>query len=225
MASFLQRIILVTLVLTIAIPISIGHKEKSNNKSDLWGDDSEPDIDCGDDPESDIEDSEVGRYLKDICSDTENPKHCWKIIKPEISRFTDTDSRNFAGIIVDLAIEKSCEIKNQLDQLNQESTEDALKVKYGVCINNYNDAKQSLQIAKGNINSGGDCGDISAQVDNVKQDLKNCEEEFLEGSLDPALIRDRNNEFEHYVEIVRAATNRFLREKEGNNVSRKNQSN
>ncbi|KAL8512978.1 hypothetical protein ACS0TY_019223 [Phlomoides rotata] len=228
MASFFQRMILVTLVLTISIPISICHRERLKNKCDC-GDDSEPDhINCGDDSEPDIdddrEDSEIGNYLRDICSDTEKPKQCWKIIKAEITRFTDTDSRNVAGIAVDLAIAKSTEIKDQLNQFNQKPAESALKVKYAFCLNSYNDAKHNLETVKGNIYTCGNCGNISTRVDNVTHDLTSCKERFDETGFDPANIRDRNKGFGHYVDIVRAAISRFLRENDGYNA-RKTQSN
>lgn len=225
MASFLQRMILMALILTIAIPISIGHREKSENESD-GGDDYEPESDGRDDSGNERDggdDSEIVRYLRDLCSDTKKSKQCWKIIKPEITRFTDTDSKNVAGVVIELAIEKSGEINDKLNQLHHDSGDDALKEKYKSCSKNYNDANHNLESVKGNLYSS-DCQGIPAQVDNVEQELKSCKHEFNKKSVDPAHVKDKNKEFGHYVEIVRAATNRVPREKDSNN-DRKTQSN
>ncbi|KAL8513001.1 hypothetical protein ACS0TY_019245 [Phlomoides rotata] len=201
MASYLHRVILIfALFLSIAIPISIGHKETSKNKSD----DFEPDSDDGDD-------SEIERYLRDLCSDTKKSKQCWKIIKPEISRFTDTDSRNVIGVVLDLAIAKSDEIHELLNQLHSDSGDDSLKEKYESCANNYEQARNNL----GNVHaymSEHDYYFVQECVNVAAKNLKSCEHQFGKTAFDPAHIRDRNKEFGRYMEIVKTAKERFLRD-------------
>lgn len=224
MAFPLQKMLLIALILSIAIPISIGHRENSQNESDS-GDDSEPESDDDgyySDPGIDVggDDSEIGRYLRDLCSDTKKSNQCWKIIKPEINRFTDTDINNVAGIVIDLAREKSNEIKEKLNQLHQESRDDALKDKYISCSRNYNDASHDLETAKGNLDSD-DYQRIQDRVKDVAKELKSCKHQFGKKSYDPAHIWDRNKEFGRYVEIVKTATKRFVKERDSNRA-RKN---
>ncbi|KAL8508406.1 hypothetical protein ACS0TY_018860 [Phlomoides rotata] len=193
----MHRVILIALILSISIPISIGHGEHfKNDKSE----DSEPD-------------SKIGRYLRRLCSDTKKSKQCWKIIKHEIDRFTDTDIRNVAGIVLNLAIEKSDEINDKLNHLHLDSRDDSLQEKYLSCSNNYNDPHHNLKIAKGYLDSDHDYQRIHDRVDDVAKELKSCKHQFWEKSFDPSHIKDNNKEFGEYVEIVRTATQRFVREK------------
>ncbi|KAL8508424.1 hypothetical protein ACS0TY_018882 [Phlomoides rotata] len=195
MSSFLQRVVIPLLIFTIATPISMGDFEEV----------SEPRIN----------DSEISRYLRDLCSDTEKSKQCWKIIEPEINRFTDTDIRNIAGVVIDLAIVKSRDISDQLNQLYRDSGNDALKEKYRSCSQNYYDANSNLDFVRRSLNSG-NFQEITSVVDNAEEELKSCKREFGRESFDPAHTRNRNKEFRNYVDIVRTATNRFLR-----NIDRK----
>lgn len=190
MTPSLQRMILIALILTIAIPITNGHREISENKSDS-GDDYEPESDSRDDsdPGSDVgeNDSKIEHYLRDFCSDTKKSEQCWKIIKPEINRFTDTNIKNVAGVVIDLAMNKSNEIKDKLNQLHQDSGDDELKKKYISCSINYNDANNDLDIAKGNLNSN-DYRRIQDPVYDIEKELKRCKHQFGKMSYDPAHI-------------------------------------
>ncbi|KAI3455857.1 hypothetical protein Pfo_012520 [Paulownia fortunei] len=187
MASSLHIIMSIALVFTIAIPSSLGRREKSEVETDL----------------------------RDLCSQTNKSKECWKIIKSEFSRFDDTDYRSVAGVVIDLARAKADEIHDKLNQLHEDSRDDNLKEKYLSCSKNYNDAHRNLVVAKRNLDSD-DYRNIPVQVDDTVQELKSCRREFDKDSFDPAHIRNRNKEFRVYVEIVKVAVDRLLNEKDRN---------
>lgn len=177
--------IFIALIFTIAIPISMGHREKSETEKDL----------------------------RDLCSQTNRSKECWKIIKSELTRFNDNDYRSVAGVIIDLAIAKSDDIHEKLNQLYKDSRDDTLKDKYISCSKNYNDANRNLVVAKRNLDSD-DYRYIPVQIDDAVQELKSCRRGFDRDSFDPAHIRNRNKEFGLYLDVVKVATDRLLKEKD-----------
>ncbi|KAL8033890.1 hypothetical protein ABFX02_13G185400 [Erythranthe guttata] len=184
MAYYLHRIIFVALVVAIAVPSSLGRRERSDLENDL----------------------------RDLCSQTNKTKKCWNIIKSEFSRFSDADgNKGVAGVVIDLAIAKSDEIHDKLNQLYDDSKNDELKEKYLSCSKNYNDASRNLDLARRNLDSD-DYRNISVQIDDTSDELKSCRHEFKKDSFDPAHIRNRNKEFKIYVEIVKVATDRLLQE-------------
>ncbi|KAK4440307.1 hypothetical protein Salat_0365600 [Sesamum alatum] len=183
MAYSSQKIISIALILVIAIPSSLGRRERSETETDL----------------------------RDLCSETRKPKQCRKIIKSQFSIFEETDSRSVAGAVIDLAVAKADEIHDKLNQLYQDSGDDKLKEKYISCSKNYNDAHRNLDLAKRNLDSN-DYQNIPVQVDDTLEELKSCRHEFRKDSFDPAHIRNRNKEFGVYVDIVKVAADRLLRE-------------
>ncbi|KAL8512982.1 hypothetical protein ACS0TY_019227 [Phlomoides rotata] len=133
------------------------------------------------------------------------------------------NSRNVSGVVIDLAIAKSDKINDLLNhplsginQLYHDYGDDSLKEKYESCSNNYNDAHHNLEILKGYFDSD-DYQRIHKCVHDVAKELKSCKHQFGKNDFDPAHIRNRNKEFQRYVEIVRTATQRFV-----DDVARKN---
>ncbi|KAL8508423.1 hypothetical protein ACS0TY_018881 [Phlomoides rotata] len=188
MGSFFQRVVIPVLIFTIATPISMGGRE--------------------DDP--DIDDTQIGRYLRAFCSDTRISKQCWKIIKPEINRFTNTDIRNIAGIVIDVTMEKTVDVVGEFSQLWLDSSDDALKKKYRSCAESYVSANHNLDAVRSGLYNPDVLQEISGWVDNVEGGMKSCKREFGGKSFDPAHVRNRNKEYRNYVEIVRTATNKIL---------------
>ncbi|KAL2244559.1 pectinesterase inhibitor [Sesamum indicum] len=183
MAYSSHKILSIALLMLISVPSSLGRPQKSETETDL----------------------------RDLCSNTRKPKQCWKIIKPQLSSFDVTDSRSVAGAVIDLAVAKAQEIHDKLNQLFQDSRDDKLKEKYISCSKNYNDANRNLDLAKRNLDSN-DYQNIPVQVDDTLEELKSCRHEFDKDSFDPAHIKNRNKEFGVYVDIVKVATDRLLRE-------------
>lgn len=181
MASHSQKIILVTLILTIAIPVSTSHRKK-------WGESSK----------------DTEQYLRDLCTKTDRSEECWKILKPELYRFGDSDEGTVAGAVIDLAIAKSDEIHDKLKQDYSDSKNDELKEKYNSCSRNYNDVNRNLVAARRDLDSDVR-RNIAVQIKDAGEELKKCKREFEKESFDPAHIRDRNKEIGLYLEIVRAA--------------------
>ncbi|PIN22707.1 Pectinesterase [Handroanthus impetiginosus] len=183
----LQRIISSALIFLIAIPSSLGHRDISQTETNL----------------------------QELCSQTRNSEECWQIIKSEHVRFNETDYRSVAGIVIDLALAKADEIHDKLNQLHKDSRDDQLKEKYLWCSKNYNDANRNLDLVKRNLNSN-DYRNIPVQINDTLEELRSCRSQFDNDSFDPAHIRNRNKEFRNYVDIVKVATDRLLRENDRN---------
>ncbi|KAL8033896.1 hypothetical protein ABFX02_13G186000 [Erythranthe guttata] len=187
MAYYLHRIIFIALVLAIAVPSSLGRREKS----------------------------EIEKDLRNLCSQTNRTKECWYFVKSEINRFNQSDFKGVAGVVIDLAIAKSDAINDLLNRLYQGSKDEKLKEKYLSCSKNYNDANRNLYLAKINLDSD-HYQNIPIQIEDTVEELDSCRREFVKGSFDPAHIRNRNKEFRLYVEIVKVATDRLVKEKDRN---------
>ncbi|KAL6502192.1 hypothetical protein OROMI_021969 [Orobanche minor] len=164
MAYTLQRIIIIALIFMIAISPSLGRREKSKVKKDL----------------------------KEFCAQTGKSKECWKIIKPKLREFHDTDPKTVADVLLDMARAK-----------------DELKEKYLSCSKNYNDAIRNLNLARRNLESD-NYQNIPVQIDDTIEELKGCRFEFNKGSFDPSHIRNREKEFRVYVDIAKVATDSLL---------------
>ncbi|PIM99407.1 hypothetical protein CDL12_28094 [Handroanthus impetiginosus] len=147
--------------------------------------------------------SQTETNLQELCSQTRNSEECWQIIKSEHVRFNETDYRSVVGIVIDLAIAKADEIHDKLNQLHKDSRD------------NYNDANRNLDLVKRNLNSN-DYRNIPVQINDTLEELRSCRSQFDNDSFDPAHIRNRNKEFRNYVDIVKVATDRLLRENDRN---------
>ncbi|KAL6502194.1 hypothetical protein OROHE_024787 [Orobanche hederae] len=181
MAYTSQRTIIITLIFMIAISPSLGRREKSKVKKDL----------------------------KEFCAQTGKSKECWKIIKPKLREFHDTDPKTVADVILDLARAKGDEIHEELNQLYKDSRDDGLKEKYLSCFKNYNDAIRNLNLAWRNLESD-NYQNIPVQIDDTIEEMKGCRFEFNKDSFDPSHIRNREKEFRVYVDIAKVATFRLL---------------
>ncbi|GFQ04470.1 pectinesterase inhibitor [Phtheirospermum japonicum] len=180
MAYSSKTMIVIALIIMIAISPSLGRREKSDREKEL----------------------------RDLVSQTDESKESWKIIKPQLSRFTDTDPKIVADVILDLAITRGDEIHEQLNRLHEDSRNDELKSKYLSCSKNYNDAIRNLKLAKRNLGSD-DFHKIPIEIDDTIEELNSCVLEFEGDSFDPAHIRNRQKEFGNYVNIVKVATDRL----------------
>ncbi|KAL3654647.1 hypothetical protein CASFOL_001632 [Castilleja foliolosa] len=180
MAYSSHRIILITIISIIAISPSLGHNDISKS-------------------------TEVENYLRDISSKTNESEQSWKIIKPELSKFNDTDPRKIADTIIDLAKTKAEQIHEKLNHLYEASTDDTLIYKYGSCSKNYNDSIRNLYLARRDIESRAD-RNIHIQINDTFEELNSCGLQFENDSFDSAHIRDRNKEFGAYLQIVKVAT-------------------
>ncbi|KAL6502191.1 hypothetical protein OROHE_024784 [Orobanche hederae] len=96
MAFSSRRIILIALISMIAISPSLGRKEKEAS-------------------------SKMEKYLRDLCSKTNETKECWAIIKRDLTKFNDTDPRKIANTTIVLAKTKGEEIHEELDRLYEGS--------------------------------------------------------------------------------------------------------
>ncbi|KAH6796127.1 hypothetical protein C2S51_037113 [Perilla frutescens var. frutescens] len=191
MASYFKNIIYVALILTVAIPISTSHREK-------WRRSDEPKTD-------------TKGYLRDLCSKTNKSNECWKILKPELYRFSDSSDKNIASIVMDMAKAKSNEVHDKLNHYYSDSKNDELKDKYTSCSKNYNDINRNLIVTERDLDSD-NYANIPVQINDASEELKNCMQEFEKDSFDPAHIRDRNKELGLYLEIVWLTMDRMKNE-------------
>ncbi|KAG8384141.1 hypothetical protein BUALT_Bualt04G0087400 [Buddleja alternifolia] len=166
MAYSVHKIIGIVLLFAFAIPTALCHED----------------------------DSDIETILRDLCSQIERSKECVDIIKSELSRFEDSNCKDVAGPVMDLAKEKAEQIRDKLKELHEDSNDDKLKKKYQSCSSNYNDVSRDLDMAKKSFDSN-DYQNIPEQVDDTEEELQSCMKEFDEGAFDPAHVRDRNEEF------------------------------
>lgn len=189
----LLKISFIALILTLAIPVSTDHIEKSRR----------------------LKHSEnIEQFLKDLCSETEKSNECWNILKSESNRFNNSDDRTVAGDVADLAIAKSKEIYDEIYQYHLDSKDEELKKKYLLCAKNYYDANCNLVLARRNLDFD-ENPNISNEMSDAEEELNNCEREFKEESFDPARVGDRNEELGLYLGIVRAAATRLPNDDDG----------
>ncbi|KAG8370073.1 hypothetical protein BUALT_Bualt14G0079700 [Buddleja alternifolia] len=179
--SLYRTILFIALFVAFTIPSSLCHKDDSNSET----------------------------ILRDLCSRIERSKECVDIIKSELSRFEDSGCNDVAGPVIDLAREKAEQIRDMLNKLHEDSNDDKLKEKYLSCSSNYNDAGRNLDLAKRSFDSN-DHRSIPEQVNDTEEELESCRREFDEGAFDPAHIRDRNKEFEVYVDLLKVTIDRLL---------------
>ncbi|KAG8363820.1 hypothetical protein BUALT_Bualt19G0062000 [Buddleja alternifolia] len=190
MTYSLHETMFIALVFVFAIPFSLGHRYDSDSET----------------------------ILRDLCSQIERSKECIDLIKSELGRFEDSGYNDVAGPVIDLAREKAEQIRDMIKELHEDSNDDKLKKKYLSCSSNYNDVSRDLDVAKKSIDSN-DYQNILEQVNDTEDELESCRREFDEGAFDPAHIRDRNNEFGLYADLLKVSIDRLLR---GNEIDGSN---
>lgn len=183
MASYWQKkIFIIALILAIAIPISTARRRRSKD---------------------------ADKYLRDLCSKTDDSKKCWNILEPKSHQFADPDERDVANVVIELAIAKSKEIRDKLGQRSfSDSDNGKLKQKYRSCSKNYNEIDRNLELAQRSLDSD-DYRNISDQIDDAGEELKRCRLDFVADPLDPSYIGDPNTEFGLYLDMVRVSVGRL----------------
>ncbi|KAH6820327.1 hypothetical protein C2S53_016991 [Perilla frutescens var. hirtella] len=189
MASHLQKITFIALLLTIGIPLSTGDRERSRRLKHS---------------------NDTEQHLRDLCSETKRSDECWNILKSALNKFHDnSDDQYFmASVVTDLAITKSKEIYDRVYQYYSNSNDDGLKKKYFSCSKNYYNANCNLVLARRNLEYD-EYPNISDELDDVEEELKICRQNFREESFDAGRVKGQNEEFGLYVDIVRAAAGRL----------------
>ncbi|KAL3616762.1 hypothetical protein CASFOL_039156 [Castilleja foliolosa] len=194
MAYSSLTMIFIALIIMIAISPSLGRRERSHHHRE----------------KPDVENSDIIQELRDLVSQTDDTEESWKIIKPQLIRFNDTDPKIVADVILDLAITRGDEIHEQLNRLHEDSSDDDLRSKYLSCSRNYKNAISNLEVARENL--GSDEFDNSLiKIDETIEELNRCGVEFEGDSFDPYHIRNRQKEFGNYVNLVKVATD-YLQE-------------
>ncbi|KAG6395414.1 hypothetical protein SASPL_146059 [Salvia splendens] len=188
MASWWKKTIFIALIIAIAIPTSLAHKRRFRRSDDSNSDDAE-------------------QYLRDLCSETDRSDACLNIVKSELHRFNHVIG-DINDKIIDLALEKSEEFRDQLKQWHKDSNDERLKEKYRSCSSNYNDINRDLQELQRNLDSDDD-RKTSDLIEDIEHELDECKREFGQGSFDPGHVEDRNNELGIYSDLVRVAIDRL----------------
>lgn len=189
MASLWQNTLLIALIVAISIPSSTSEIAKWRRRTD------------------DSDDTE--RYLRDLCSETDNSDECWDIVKPEVHRFEHSDDGEIINRMIDLARERSEKIYDQLNDWYKDCKDEKLKKKYHSCSKNYKEIGKNLEKVQKNLDSD-DVEKILKKIDKAGEKLDKCREEFKEGSFDRGHhVRDRNDELKVYMDLVRSAASDF----------------
>lgn len=184
MVSFWQNTLLIALIVAISIPSSTSEIEKWRRRYE------------------DSDDTE--RYLRDLCSETDNSDVCWDFVKPELHRFDDSDDVEIIDGVIDLAREKSEKIYDQLNQWYKDEKDEKLKKKYHSCSKNYKEIGHNLEKVQKKLDSD-DVEKILKKIDKAGEKLDKCRKEFEGGSFDRGHVGDRNDELKVYLDLVRVA--------------------
>lgn len=190
MASYSQKLILITLILTITIPISTAHRRR-------WGRRS---------PSRDDDDAE--QFLRDICSSHEKADTCLSLIKGDPRLFDNSNSADAVSDVIDLALEKINAFGEQLNKWYEDTNDDSIRDRYRTCAENYDDVRAHIKDARSDFGSD-DFRSVADRVDEARDELERCNRVFGAGSIDPGHVGNRNNEIGIYLDIVRAATTRL----------------
>ncbi|XP_075481349.1 pectinesterase inhibitor-like [Primulina tabacum] len=148
--------------------------------------------------------------LRDLCSKTHDPELCWKLLKPERSRF-HTDTTGVVEVAIELAKGKADEIQDKISRLGEESNNEKMKEKYWSCSKNYGDVIRDLNEAKRMLRKR-EYSALPVLVDDVIDELKSCHNNFDNGAFDPAHIQNRNMEFRVYADLLKVAVDCLLKE-------------
>lgn len=159
-------------------------------------------------------DEERSRRLEDLCSDTKRSNECRTILRSELNRFQNSDSRTFAGGAAELAIAKFKEIYDKIYQYHSDCRDNRLKAKYLSCAINYYDASCNLELAR-RILDFDEFPNISDEVDDAEEELMNCRRELAEESLDPSRVGVLKEDIGLYLDMVRAAAGRIPNDEDG----------
>ncbi|KAG6392146.1 hypothetical protein SASPL_146357 [Salvia splendens] len=192
MASYSQKLILITLILTITIPISTAHRRR-------WGRRS-PSRRGGDD--------NAEQFLRDICSSHEKADTCLSLIKGDPRLFDNSNSVDAVNDVIDLALEKINAFGEQLNKWYEDTNDDSIRGRYRTCAENYDDVRAHVEDAERDFGSD-DFRSVADRVDEARDELERCKQVFGPGSIDPGHVENRNNEIEIYLDIVRDATTRL----------------
>ncbi|KAL1537591.1 pectinesterase inhibitor-like [Salvia divinorum] len=192
MASFTQKLILITLILAVAIPISTAHRRRWRRRSPSRG--------RGDD--------NAEQFLRDICSRHEKADACLSLIKADPRLFDNSDNAGAVSDVIDLALEKTGAFAEQLNKWYEDTNDSSIRERYGSCAESYDDVRDRLEDAKRDVGSD-DFRSVGDRADEARDVLERCERVFGPGSIDPGHVENRNNEIRIYLDIVRAATTRL----------------
>lgn len=190
MASYSQRIILITLILTITIPISIAYRRGEWRRGG-WrrGGNAE-------------------QFLRDLCSKNDRADACLSIIKANPHLFKNSNKLDAVSDVIDLALEKTYAFGDQFNQWYKDTNDNKIRKKYGSCSKNYDEVSAYLEDAQRDFDSY-DYQRTADRVNDAQKELKNCGRVFGSGSFDPGHVENRNNEIQIYLDIIRAATTRL----------------
>ena len=191
MASYSKKLILITLILTITIPISTAHRRRWGRRSPSRGDDKNAE-----------------QFLRDICSNHEKADACLSLIKGDPRLFDNSNSADAVSDVIDLALEKINAFGEQLNKWYEDTNDNTIRERYGSCAENYDDVRAHIEDAKRDFGSD-DLRSVADRVDEARDELDRCKRVFGPGSIDPGHVENRNNEIGIYLDIVRAAATRL----------------
>ncbi|XP_028079849.1 pectinesterase inhibitor-like [Camellia sinensis] len=141
--------------------------------------------------------------LKQICSKTIDQHECIKLMKSN-SRASDADIRGLTDIAIDLASSKARDILNSPYDNRFEGYTSFRRS----CSNNYLNAIRDLEQTK-KLFYDGDYKRIAVQVNDVKEDVRDCKNQFENSANYSSYKSDRkrwNKEFEILCDVIKVSS-------------------
>ncbi|KAL1537593.1 hypothetical protein AAHA92_30088 [Salvia divinorum] len=138
---------------------------------------------------SDRSNDVVQQYLGDLCPETD-------------------DIVGIADCMISLAMQKAEALGDELNKWHKVSTGERSEEKYRTCSKSYVEVGRNLKMARRSLDSD-DYRMILDEIDDAREELDECGNEFGPGLFEPGHVVDRNNELRFYLILARAATGRL----------------
>ncbi|KAK3013315.1 hypothetical protein RJ639_008077 [Escallonia herrerae] len=139
-----------------------------------------------------------------LCSKTEHPWQCLKLLKSADIRYSRRNLNDITKVLIDITYNKGKEIHDTLNSLANEASDSRIRRRFISCSKNYNDALRDLGIAKRNLLNG-NYKVIPVEVNDILQEVKGCYDYFTRASRDRYRLKEKSEDFKLLCSILKQA--------------------
>ncbi|KAK2977794.1 hypothetical protein RJ640_029839 [Escallonia rubra] len=139
-----------------------------------------------------------------LCSKTEHPWQCLKLLKSADIRYSSRNLNDITKVLIDITYNKGKEIHDALNSLANEARDSTIRRRFLSCSKNYNDALRDLGIAKRNLLNG-NYKIIPVEVDDALQEVRGCYDYFTRASRDRYRLKEKSEDFNLFCSILKVA--------------------
>ncbi|KAK2996873.1 hypothetical protein RJ639_025265 [Escallonia herrerae] len=139
-----------------------------------------------------------------LCSKTEHPWQCLKLLKSADIRYSSRNLNDITKVLIDITYNKGKEIHDTLNSLANEARDSRIRRRFISCSKNYNDALRDLGVAKRNLLNG-NYKVIPVEVNDALQEVKGCYDYFTRASRDRYRLKEKSEDFKLLCSILKVA--------------------